>query len=141
LALKVGDMASVSKTITDNDIRQFAVLVGDYNPVHLDNKFAQKTKFGQRIAHGMLPASLISAAIGNNLPGPGTVYLSQNLEFVAPVYPGDTVTAKVTVKAIRYDKPIVTLATVCYNQNGKPVIKGEAIVKVEELEGTVMGGG
>ena len=133
MALKVGDLATFSKTITDDDIRQFADLVLDHNPVHLDDEFAKKTRFGRRIAHGMLGASLISATIGNKLPGPGTIYLGQNLQFVEPFFPGDTITAKVTVIKIREDKPIVTLETVCSNQNGNTVIKGEAVVLVERI--------
>ena len=128
MALQVGETASLSKTITDDDIRRFADLTGDQNPVHLDESYARQTRFGRRIAHGMLSASLISALLANELPGRGTVYLSQTLQFVAPVYPGDTVTARVTVTKIREDKPIVTLETVCLNQDGAPLIKGEAVV-------------
>lgn len=128
MTLKVGDTASLSKTITDEDIQTFADLTSDHNPVHLDDEFAQTTRFGRRVAHGMLSASLISAALANQLPGRGTVYLSQTLQFVAPVYPDDTVTARVTVAKVREDKPIVTLETVCTNQNGETLIKGEAVV-------------
>jgi 3-hydroxybutyryl-CoA dehydratase len=128
MALKVGDTASLSKTITDEDIRAFADLTSDHNPVHLDDEFAQQTKFGRRIAHGMLSASLISAVLANQLPGRGTVYLGQSLQFVAPVFPGDTVTARVTVTKIREDKPVVTLETICLNQNDETLIKGEAVV-------------
>jgi 3-hydroxybutyryl-CoA dehydratase len=130
MALKVGDTDSVTKTITDDDIRAFADLTGDHNPVHLEDEFARTTRFGRRIAHGMLSAGLISAVLANRLPGTGTVYLSQSLNFVAPVYPGDTVTARVTVTRVREDKPIVTLETVCTNQRDEPVIRGEAVVLV-----------
>jgi 3-hydroxybutyryl-CoA dehydratase len=130
---KVGDTASVSKTITDNDIRGFAELVGDYNSMHLDDEYSRKTRFGRRIAHGMLSASLISTCIGTKLPGSGTVYLSQSFKFVAPVYPDDTVTARVTITNIREDKPIVTLETVCVNQRDELVVKGEAVVLVENF--------
>ena len=130
---KVGDTASVSKTITDNDIRGFAELVGDYNSLHLDDEYSRKTRFGRRIAHGMLSASLISTCIGTKLPGSGTVYLSQSFKFVAPVYPDDTVTARVTITNIREDKPIVTLETVCVNQRDELVVKGEAVVLVENI--------
>jgi acyl dehydratase len=130
MALQVGDTASQSKTITDDDIHAFADLVGDHNPVHLDDDYAQTTRFGRRIAHGMLSASLLSAVLANQLPGEGTVYLSQTLKFVAPVFPGDTVTARVTVLKVRDDKPIVTLETVCTNQHDEPLIKGEAVVLV-----------
>lgn len=125
---KVGDSVSVSKTITDDDIHRFAEVSGDHNPVHLDDEFARKTRFGRRIAHGMLSAALISNAIGNRLPGQGALYLGQTLRFTAPVYPGDTVTAKVTITKIREDKPILTLATVCSNQRNETVIEGEATV-------------
>jgi acyl dehydratase len=126
--LKVGDTASLTKTITDADIRAFADLSGDRNPIHLDDEYAATTRFGRRIAHGMLAASLISTVLGTELPGTGTVYLSQNSRFVAPVYPGDIVTARVTVTNIRDDKPIVTLETICENQDGEVLIKGEAVV-------------
>lgn len=131
---KIGDTASVSKEITDDEIRKFADLVGDHNSVHLNDEFARKTRFGRRIAHGMLSASLISTAIGTRLPGNGAVYLSQTFRFVAPVFPGDTVTARVTITNIREDKPIVTLETICFNQHDEPVVKGEAIVLVDPLE-------
>jgi 3-hydroxybutyryl-CoA dehydratase len=128
MAHQVGETASLSKTITDDDIRAFAGLTGDHNPVHLDDDFAQTTRFGRRIAHGMLSASLISALLANQLPGQGTVYLSQTLQFRAPVFPGDTVTARVTVTKVREDKPIVTLETICFNQNDETLITGEAVV-------------
>ena len=109
-------------------IRAFAHLTGDTNPVHLDDSYAAGTRFGRRIAHGMLGASLISAVLANELPGRGTVYLSQTLRFNAPVFPGDTVTARVVVKQVREDKPVVTLETVCTNQRGERVVEGEAVV-------------
>ncbi len=130
MPLKVGDTDSLTKTITDDDIRAFAELTGDNNPVHLDEEFARASRFGRRIAHGMLSAGLISAVLANKLPGTGTVYLSQSLTFVAPVYPGDTITARVTVIKIREDKPIMTLETVCTNQNDKAVLRGEAVVLI-----------
>ncbi len=126
--LKVGDAATLSKTIRDEDVRAFAELTGDHNPVHLDDEYAAGTRFGRRVAHGMLAASLISAALANELPGRGTVYLSQQLQFTAPVFPGDTVTARVVVTKVREDKPVVTLDTVCTNQRGETVIRGEAVV-------------
>jgi 3-hydroxybutyryl-CoA dehydratase len=130
MKLKVGDAAELSKTIADEDVRAFAELTGDRNPVHLDEEYAAATRFGRRVAHGMLGASLISAALANELPGRGTVYLSQTLRFTAPVFPGDTVTARVVVKAVREDKPVVTLETVCTNQRGERVVEGEAVVLV-----------
>jgi len=131
---KVGDVATVTKTITDDNIHTFANLVGDHNSVHLNDEFARKTRFGRRIAHGMLSGSLISAVIGEQLPGSGAVYLSQSLKFVAPVYPGDTITARVTVTKIREDKSILTLETVCEKQSGETVITGEAVVLVDEIQ-------
>ena len=128
MTLKVGAAAEVSKTITDEDVRAFAELTGDRNPVHLDEEFAATTRFGRRIAHGMLGASLISTVLASELPGRGTVYLSQTLRFTAPVFIGDTVTARVAVKHVREDKPVVTLETVCTNQRGERVVEGEAVV-------------
>ena len=127
-SLKPGDKASRTTTITDEMIRQFADLTGDANPVHLDDAYAASTRFGRRIAHGMIAAGLISAALANDLPGPGTVYLSQTLQFKAPVYPGDAITTTIEVKSVRPDKPIVTLVTTCKNQNDMVVLEGEAIV-------------
>jgi len=109
-------------------IRAFAELTGDTNPVHLDDAYAAGTRFGRRIAHGMIAAGLISATLANDLPGPGTVYHSQSLQFRLPVYPGDTVTATVEVQTVRPDKPIVTLGTVVTNQEGGVVLEGEAVV-------------
>ena len=128
--LKVGDAAEIRKTIADEDVRAFAELTGDRNPVHLDEEYAASTRFGRRIAHGMLGASLISAVLANELPGRGTVYLSQTLKFTAPVFLGDTVTARVTVKHVREDKPVVTLETFCTNQRGERVVEGGAVVLV-----------
>ena len=130
--LKVGDTASLSKKITDDHIRAFAEISGDHNPVHLDDQFAQTTRFGRRIAHGMLGASLISAVLGTQLPGKGSIYLNQTLQFLVPVYLDDTVTVRVTVTKIRKEKQIVTLETVCENQHGEVVIRGEAVVLVEK---------
>jgi 3-hydroxybutyryl-CoA dehydratase len=128
---KVGDTASIARQITDKDIYAFAELTGDHNPVHLDEEFAQTSRFGRRIAHGMLGASLISAVLGTELPGTGSIYLSQTLQFLGPVYIGDVVTARVTVTKVRQDKSIVTLETVCENQRGETIIRGEAVVLVE----------
>ena len=128
MMLSIGDSAEITKTIEQSDIDAFARVTGDHNPVHVDEEFARTTRFGRRIAHGMLTASLISAVLANKLPGEGSVYLGQTLRFVAPVFPGDEVTARVTVKEIREDKPIVKLETVCVNQRGEVVIRGEATV-------------
>ena len=129
-SLKPGDKVSRTQTISDEMIRSFADLTGDTNPVHLDDAYAAGTRFGRRIAHGMIAAGLISATLANDLPGPGTVYLSQTLQFKAPVYPGDTITATVQVQSARPDKPIVKLATICTNQENKVVLEGEAVVLV-----------
>ena len=131
-SLSLGDKASRTQTISDEMIRSFADLTGDTNPVHLDDAYAAGTRFGRRIAHGMIAAGLISATLANDLPGPGTVYLSQTLQFKAPVYPGDTITANVEVKNVRPDKPILTLSTVCINQDNKVVLEGEAVVMVSK---------
>ena len=126
--LQLGAKASRTQTISDEVIRAFADLTGDHNPIHLDDNYAGDTRFGRRIAHGMIAANLISATLANDLPGPGTVYLNQTFQFKAPVYPGDTVTATVEVKALRPDKPLVTLATTCTKQDGTVVLEGEAVV-------------
>jgi acyl dehydratase len=128
MKLSIGDSAEITKTIEQSDIDAFAQVTGDHNPVHVDEEFAKTTRFGRRIAHGMLTASLISAVLANKLPGEGSVYLGQTLQFVAPVFPGDEITARVTVKEIREDKPIVKLETICMNQRGEVVIRGEATV-------------
>lgn len=126
--LKVGDSAEITKTIEQADINAFADVTGDHNPVHVDEAFAKTTRFGRTIAHGMLTASLISAVLANKLPGEGSVYLGQTLQFVVPVFPGDEITARVTVTEVREDKPIVKLQTFCVNQRGELVICGEATV-------------
>jgi 3-hydroxybutyryl-CoA dehydratase len=128
MRIRVGDVAEFSKTITDEDVHRFADVTGDHNPVHLDEGYAEGTRFGRRIAHGMLIASLISSVLANRLPGHGTVYLGQSLKFVAPVYLDDTVTARVRITNIREDKPIATLETLCVNQRGETLVEGEAVV-------------
>ena len=129
----IGDTAHLSKTVTDADVRQFAALSLDVNPLHLDEEYASQSRFGQRISHGMLYASLISAVIGNQLPGPGTIYLSQSLQFLKPVFRGDTVTATVTVTAVDAPRRQATLRTDCHNQHGRLVLTGEARVLVDEV--------
>ena len=130
MKFSVGDSAEITKTIEQDDVQAFADVTGDHNPVHVDEAFAKTTRFGRRIAHGMLTASLISSVLANKLPGEGSVYLGQTLQFVAPVFPGDAITARVTVKEIREDKPILKLETLCSNQHGKIVIRGEASVLI-----------
>jgi 3-hydroxybutyryl-CoA dehydratase len=123
--LQPGMTGSIAKTVTEADIVLFAGVSTDINPVHLNQEFAETTAFAGRIAHGMLSASFISAVLGNKLPGPGTIYLGQTLRFKAPVRPGDTVTATVTVKEVIVAKRRCILDTVC-TVNGKVVIEGEA---------------
>ncbi|MBI3979580.1 MAG: MaoC family dehydratase [Chloroflexi bacterium] len=127
---QVGQRASQSRTITETDIVLFAGISGDFNPLHVDAAHARSTRFGGRIAHGMLTASLISPVLGTRLPGPGSIYLGQQLKFLAPVFIGDTVTASVELLSIRNDKPTVTLKTTCHNQRGEKVVGGEAILLV-----------
>jgi 3-hydroxybutyryl-CoA dehydratase len=122
--LHPGMTASIAKTVTEADIILFAGISTDVNPAHLDEEYAKGTMFGGRIAHGMLSAGFISAVLANHLPGPGTIYLSQTLKFKAPVRPGDTVRATVTVKEVNVARNRVTLDTVC-TVAGKVVIEGE----------------
>jgi 3-hydroxybutyryl-CoA dehydratase len=131
----VGMNASLSRTITEDDILLFALVSGDHNPIHLDAEYAERSFFGKRIAHGFLIGSLISAVLGNELPGPGSIYLSQTLKFLAPIHISDNVTVTVKVIEVREDKRIVTLHTECTNQHGTLVLSGEAVVKyMRELE-------
>ena len=125
--LAIGMTRSLRKVVTDQDIEMFADISTDRNPVHLDDDYARDTIFAGRIAHGMLTAGLISAVIGEQLPGHGTVYLGQSLKFLAPVRPGDMVTAEVEVTAIDYAKRKVTMETRCL-VDGKKVLTGEAVV-------------
>ena len=128
--LKIGDNFSTSKKITDAVVRAFAELSGDFNPIHIDEEFAKTTRFGKRIAHGMISGALLSAVLGYEFKERQIVYLSQTMKFVAPVFIDDTVTATATVAKIREDKPIVTLETVCTNQDGYVTLTGEAVVMV-----------
>lgn len=128
--LKVGDKFSCEREITDELIRAFAELSGDHNPIHLDEEFAAKTRFGRRIAHGMLSGAFISAVLGYEFQERKIVYLSQTMEFVAPVFIGDTITTTATVARIRADKGIVILETVCENQDGETTLNGEAAVMI-----------
>ncbi len=126
--LEVGATAEVSKTIGEHDVYTFAGLTGDFNPVHVDEVAAGRSRFGGRVAHGMLAAGLCSAILGTKLPGPGTIYLGQELKFLAPVRFGDTVTARVEVLEVRADKPIAVLRTWAVNQKGETVLDGKATV-------------
>lgn len=125
--LKIGDKYSKSTLVTEKMINGFAEYTGDNNPVHLDEEFASKTMFKKRIAHGFLIGSFISAVLGNDFPGNGTIYLSQTLKFRAPVYINDEVTVEMEV--LDFPKPgRVLFKTTCINQTGKIVIDGEAFI-------------
>jgi len=126
--LNIGDRASISRQITELDVIRFAEITGDKNPVHLDKFFAEHTIFGERIAHGMLTASLISAVLGIKLPGPGNIYVSQSLKFKAPVKFGDVIEVEVEVVEKIPERNRVHLKTTCRNQDGTVVLEGEAIV-------------
>ena len=125
--IEIGMTRYIRKVITDRDIKQFAEISTDHNPVHLDDEYARDTIFEGRIAHGMLTAGLVSAVIGEQLPGHGTIYMSQNLKFLAPVRPGDLVHAEVKVIDMVIDKRRVKLDCRC-EVNGKNVLVGEAMV-------------
>ncbi len=131
--LSLGQSAEISHTVTDADIRAFAAVSGDNNPVHLDEAYAAATPFKTRIAHGMLSAGYISAVLGTRLPGPGAIYISQTMNFKRPVRIGDEVITRATVAAIDAERARVTLTTVC-EVAGKPVVEGEAVVMVPRRE-------
>ncbi len=126
--LKVGDVAEFAKTVTETDIYLYAGITGDFNPAHVNEAYAKNTFFKTRIAHGMLTAGFISAIIANQLPGPGTIYLKQELSFMAPVRIGDTITARVEVVELVAEKNRVRLKTSCSNQDGVVVLSGEGLV-------------
>ena len=130
MEIRVGDVFAKSRTVTDELVRAFAEVSGDFNPIHLDEDFAANTRFGKRIAHGMLSGAFLSAVLGTEFSERQIVYLQQTMRFVAPVFIGDTVTATATVKHIREDKPIVTIETVCTNQSGETVVTGEGKIMV-----------
>jgi len=126
--IKIGDYAEFAKTITEADIILFGGITGDLNPAHLNEEYAKNTFFKTRIAHGMLLAGFISASIGTRLPGPGTVYVKQELTFLAPAHIGDTITARVEAAEINTEKNRVVLRTFCTNQRGEIVLDGQALV-------------
>ena len=126
--IQIGDTDSFTKTITEYDIVQFARLTGDFNPVHLDHEYAKQTPFKERIAHGILSGSIISTVLGMRLPGPNTIYLSQNFKFLLPVKIGDTIKAHVEVVEKRDEKKIIKLKTKVINQRQEVVVDGEAVV-------------
>ena len=126
---KIGQSASFSKTVTETDIYVFAGICGDFNPVHINKVEAEKSIFGKPVAHGLLCASFISTVIGTQLPGPGTIYMEQNLRFLKPVYINDTVTATVEIEEL-YANGNAKLITLVHNQNAEIVISGTALVKL-----------
>ncbi|MFN8418706.1 MAG: MaoC family dehydratase [Anaerolineae bacterium] len=132
MKLELGMSASRTTEMTAARIEHFAEATGDYNSIHLDEAFAATTRFGKRIAHGLLTAGLISAVLANDLPGPGTIYMGQTLQFKAPVYIGDVITASVELIAYRETRRIATFKTLCVNQDGVTVLEGEATVLAPE---------
>lgn len=128
--IRIGDKFTTTREVTDQVIRAFAEVSGDHNPIHLDEEFAARTRFGKRIAHGMLSGAFISAVLGNEFRERKIVYLSQTMKFVAPTFIGDTITVTGTVTNIRPDRGIVILETLCTNQNGEITVKGEAAVMI-----------
>jgi acyl dehydratase len=130
--VSIGDCASIEKRFTGSDNEGYSVLVEDFNPLHLDDEYAKNTRFGRKITHGLLVAGLISGVLGTQLPGEGSIYVSQTLSFKRPVFVGDVIKAEVTVTAVDYVKHIVTLRTCCINQDGKLVIEGEAVIFLDE---------
>ncbi|WP_271812882.1 MaoC family dehydratase [Clostridium beijerinckii] len=126
--LKIGDKASFQKTITETDVYLYAGITGDLNPAHINQVESEKTMFQGRIAHGMLTAGLVSAVLGMQLPGPGSIYLGQELKFTAPVKIGDTIKAEVEVIERIEDKNRIKLSTTCTNQDGVEVLKGLATI-------------
>lgn len=125
--INIGDKASMEKTVGESDVYLFAGITGDFNPAHINHEATKDTKFGGRIAHGILTAGFVSAVLGMQLPGPGTIYLSQQLVFKGPVKIGDTVKAVAEVVE-KLEKGRVKLKTTCYNQDGMQVLDGEALV-------------
>lgn len=126
--IEVGQKATITRKFTETDVGNFSELSMDFNPVHLDPAYAEKSMFGQRIVHGMLVSSLFSGLLGKHLPGEGTIYLSQESSFKKPVYLDQDITATVEVIEVREDKPIITLSTTCVNDEGDIVISGKAVV-------------
>lgn len=126
--IKIGETFTTTREVTDELIRDFARLSGDHNPIHLDEEFAKGTRFGQRIAHGMLSGAFISAVLGNEFRGRKIVYLSQTMRFTAPTFIGDTITTTATVTGIREEKGIVTLSTECTKQTGEVTLTGESMI-------------
>jgi 3-hydroxybutyryl-CoA dehydratase len=129
--LVVGQYAEHTKTVTESDVVLYAGITGDFNPMHVNQIYAQQSRFGGRIAHGMLTAGFISAVLGMKLPGEGSIYMSQSLRFTRPVRIGDTITARIEVIELWPEKKRVRLATSCRNQNEETVLDGEALVMMQ----------
>ena len=127
-AIEVGQKAEYSRTVTEHDIIRFAEITGDNNPVHTDESYAKNSIFKGRIAHGFLSASFISTVLASKLPGPGTIYLKQDLDFKRPVRIGDEITAQVEVVAKEDKSKKITLRTICFNQKNTVVVDGQALV-------------
>lgn len=125
----IGDYEISERVYTEEMVRQFSVLSGDYNPVHLDQQFAAKSIFKKNIVHGILIAGQISALLAEKLPGPGSIYLHQSLNFKSPVYWNDEIVAKVVVTHVKHEKSVIQLYTECKKKSGEIVIDGEAIIK------------
>ena len=125
---KIGQQASITHSFSEQDVQDFARLSGDFNPIHIDSDFAKSTVFGQRIVHGMLVSSLFSNLLAEKVPGKGSIYLGQTFKFKKPVFFDQKITAKVEVLNVREDKPIVTMSTICINEQGEELISGEAVL-------------
>lgn len=132
-----GQTASLTRTVTEAEVEAFAWASGDTNPVHLDEDYAKRTRFGRRIAHGMLIGSYISTLLGTQFPGPGTIYMSQTMAFLHPVYLGDTVEVVVTVTGYRAEREVLSLRTECFNQRGDMVLRGDAVCLVSDVSARV----
>ena len=128
--LSIGQRISRAKIFTSADVRDFARISGDINPIHLDDDYAASTVFGKRVVHGILVTGLISAALGNDLPGEGTIYLGQEAKFLAPIFLDEEIRVEVEVTELREDKKIVKLSTDCFKADGTRVIQGNAVVKL-----------
>lgn len=128
--IEIGSTFTRSTKVTDEVVKGFAKISGDYNPIHLDEDFAKATQFGKRIAHGMISGALISAVLGDEMKDLNVIYLSQTMKFLKPVFIDDTVTVTATVTEVRDDKPIATVETICTNQAGNTVVAGEAVIMI-----------
>ena len=130
---EIGETARLTKTIVERDIVGLAEITGDFNPIHFNDEFAQRTRFHGRIAHGILSAGLLSAVLGMKLPGPGAIYLSQRMNYLFPTRVGDRITAEVEVTKWNVEKHIIHLNTRCFNQDDRNVVEGEAVLLIEPL--------